>query len=131
MPATRVVILEKRRTIESRILLAGGELPVEIKPVRNLEEFTSVLKEVSFVVAFIEHESDLQQTIKAVEIAARHSAKSLVFLRSPCSKEARLSLRVAGATSLLSELPERNRLGVLLEQLVRESQEEFRLAGGH
>ena len=130
MPATRIVIFEKGRTIESRLLLAVSDLPVEIKPVRLVDEFLFAVGSVPFAIAFIEHETDLEQSIKAVEIASHHLAKSVVYLRTPCSDEARLSLRVAGAISLVVDLPERNRLRVLLEQLVRESQDEFRLSDG-
>lgn len=130
MPATRVVIFERKRLLESRLITLSPQLPIDVKPVRTFDEFQSALRESFFPIALIESEGDVDEAVRLLQTGTEFSAQSIVVARKPLLEESRLLLRAAGAMLVLEEFPTNSQWSVLINHLVRESQERFRAGGG-
>lgn len=131
MPATRVVIFERKRLLESRLSTLHTKLPIDVKPVRTFDEFRSALQDSFFPIALIEWEGDVGETVSLLEAGIEFSAQSVIFARKPLSEESRLLMRAAGAMLVLEEWPTWSRWSVLITHLVRESQDRLRAGGGN
>lgn len=131
MPATRVIIFEKKRLLESRLSNLSPELPIDVKPVRTFDEFQSALRESSYPIALIESEGNIEEAVAFLNAGSEFAAQSIVVARKPVTEESRLVFRAAGASLVLNGIPTSSRWSVLIAHLVRESQDRLRRGGGY
>jgi len=130
VPATRVVIFEKKRLLEGRLSNLAEELPIDGKPVRTVEEFQVAVNETPFSIALIEHDENLDETLVLLDSGRAASALCVIVLRKTVVEETRLLFRAAGAVLVLQEIPVPSRWAVLMANLVKESQDQLRASGG-
>lgn len=128
MPATRVIILERRRRIETVIRSCQGMLPADVRPVRLPDEFRQQLKSSPSSTAFIEFSGDLPGSVELVMEAVNHGCAA-VIIGGPKSPAARAALRQAGAAAILDRM-DANSFGRVLRSLVAEAQERLAIADG-
>ena len=99
MPATQVVVLERRGLIGARIASCGLDAPYRLRETRSMDAFGAALADAPFPVAIVERDAAGDQLAELLDRASdRHAAT--VVVASALNEAEQVEILERGATAI-------------------------------
>ena len=124
MPATRLIVWERRGPLASETSRHLDSLPAELVPVGDMDDLLAAIQKASFPVVLLDRATLGEKLPDA--IAAASGADAWIVVVGPASADECRRDRDLGAHLLLAEIPERLVWGGTLRRLVNASQERMK-----